>query len=312
VKQEKKMNPQTAITHNPHDYHPVINLVLDGLTSQHSKRAYKKSLIDFLAWHETEGNPGLNKAVVQRYKSRLIEANISHAVINQRMAAIRKLAQEALDNGLINQTIGSGIANVKGVKAQGVRAGNWLTKEQAQELINAPDSTTLKGLRDRAILAVMLGAGLRRSEVAALSFEQIQQREARWVILDLVGKGGRVRTVPIPCWTKAAIDHWSEAAGIHSGLVFRRIRKGGSLAGDSMTSQAIYNALQEYAAPLGIKIAPHDCRRTFARLAYKGKAPIEQIQHSLGHASIKTTEIYLGAIQNLTDAPCDHLGIRLD
>src|SRR5512137_789426 len=154
----------------------VIGLALDGLTSEHSRRAYGKALADFAEWYTAEGKPGLNKATVQRYKTVLQERGLSAASVNQRMSAIRKLAQEAADNGLIDQSLANGVAKVKGVKSAGVRAGNWLTREQAQALIDLPDLETLKGLRDRAILAVMIGAGLRRSEVAALDFAHIQQR----------------------------------------------------------------------------------------------------------------------------------------
>ena len=79
-------------------------------------------------------------------------------------------------------------------------------------LLSMPDVETLKGLRDRAIVAVRLGCGLRRSEVIALRMEHVQQREGRWVIVDLVGKGNRVRTVPMPAWAKAAPDAWTDAA----------------------------------------------------------------------------------------------------
>ncbi|MGD0773917.1 MAG: tyrosine-type recombinase/integrase [Candidatus Solibacter sp.] len=71
---------------------------------------------------------------------------------------------------------------------------------QAQTLLNTPDTSTTKGLRDRAILAVLLGCGLRRSEVAALTVGHVQQRDGRWCIVDLVGKQGRVRTIPMPTW----------------------------------------------------------------------------------------------------------------
>lgn len=293
------------------DIQPILDLVLNGLDSEHSRRAYGKALTDFLAWYQAEGKPGLSKAMVQRYKAVLAESGLAPSSVNLRLSAVRKLAQEAADNGLIDQTLSNGIANVKGVKTQGVRAGNWLTLAQAQELLNNPDVTTLKGLRDKAILAVMVGAGLRRSEVAALSFEHIQQREGRWVIVDLIGKGNRVRTVPIPSWTKAALDAWTEAAGIDSGYVFRSVHKGGGLNGQAMTAQAVQDVVKFYAGLLRYDLAAHDLRRTFAKLAHKGGAGLEQIQLSLGHASLRTTERYLGVEQNLTDAPCDHLGLKL-
>ena len=139
-----------------------------------------------------------------------------------RMSAIRKLAAEAADNGLLAPELATGIARVKSAKTQGIRTGNWLSLRQAQALLSAPDTTTTKGLRDRAIIAVLLGCGLRRSEVAALNFAHIQQRDGRWCVVDLVGKHGGVRTAPMPNWVKLAIDAWTcmaacphaEAAGV--------------------------------------------------------------------------------------------------
>ncbi len=294
------------------DMSAIIGLVTDGLTSEHSRRAYSKALADFLAWHTAEGRPGLTKATVQRYKAVLQSGGLSASTVNQRMSAIRKLAQEAADNGMVDQTIANGIARVKGVKSAGVRAGNWLTREQAQAMIDAPDTTTVKGLRDRAILAAMIGGGLRRSEVAALAFDHIAQREGRWVIVDLVGKGNRVRSIPIPAWAKAAIDEWAAAAELAAGRVFRSIRKGGAMESEGLTPQAVHDVAKEYGRVCGLPIAAHDLRRTYAKLAHKGGAGLDQIQLSLGHASIQTTERYLGVTQDLTDAPCDHLGLRVE
>jgi len=116
----------------------------------------------------------------------------------------------------------------------------------------------------------------------------------------------------MPSWTKAAIDEWMAAAGFISGRIFRAVNKGDKLAGESMTAQSIFETVKKYAAEIGAgNIAPHDLRRTFAKLAHKGRAALEQIQLSLGHASIQTTERYLGVRQDLTDAPCDHLGLKL-
>jgi integrase len=100
------------------------------------------------------------------------------------MSAIRKLAAEAADNGLIAPELAAGIARVKSAKSVGVRTGNWLSVRQAQNLLNAPDVATLRGLRDRAILAVLLGCGLRRSEMATLTLAHVQQRDGRWCIVD--------------------------------------------------------------------------------------------------------------------------------
>lgn len=305
------------------DIRPVVDMVINSLTSEHSRRAYGKALTDFLNWWDSAGRPELTKALVDKYKVDVLEpAGLSSSTINQRLSAIRKLASEAADNQLISQERANGIGKVKGVTRAGVRAGNWLTKAQAQTLLNAPDISTLKGLRDRAILAVMIGGGLRRSEVADLTFDQIQQREGRWVIVDLLGKRNRVRTVPIPSWAKAAIDEWAESAGLDGGNVFRGVyRYGYKLDPESeeVTPQVIYYAIKDAGLaahdktgdPVFLDIGPHDLRRTFAKLARKGGAELTQIQLTLGHSNVKVTQDYIGEDQNLTDAPCDRLGLEI-
>jgi integrase len=192
-----------------------------------------------------------------------------------------------------------------------VRIGNWLDRGQIEQLVNLPDRSKLAGKRDRAILAVLIGCGLRRSEVTTLDFRHIQLREGRWVIVDLIGKHGRVRSVPMPDAVKAAIDEWAIAAQIRAGRVFRPINKAGYLTHDSLTEKCIWSVVRKYAEKIGLaKLAPHDLRRSYAKLARQGGAALEQIQLSLGHASLQTTEVYLGSKQDFKDAPCDHLRLN--
>ena len=173
-----------------------------------------------------------------------------------------------------------------------------------------PPRLTTKGLRGRVLLALLVGSGLRRGELAGLGFDAIAQREGRWAIVDLVGKHGRVRTVPMPSWAKAALDRWATVAQITEGPVLRPLDKAGRIGPGPLTPQAIFETVAAYGLRIGVRITPHDLRRTFAKLAHQGRAPLEQIQISLGHASIQTTERYLGLRQNLHDAPCDRLGLR--
>jgi integrase len=116
----------------------------------------------------------------------------------------------------------------------------------------------------------------------------------------------------MPAWTKVALDQWTETAGIGEGRVFRPMNRHGHITGDVLLPQNIMELVGLYGARIGVaKLAPHDLRRTFAKLAHKGRAALEQIQISLGHSSIQTTERYLGVRQDFQDAPCDHLGLRL-
>jgi site-specific recombinase XerD len=292
----------------------IMRLVLDTLDSAHTRRAYERGLSGFFEWldHQPPALRELSKATVQRYKAYLRdERKLSASSINQRLSSIRKLASEAADNGLLDATQAAAIKNVKGVRQQGKRTGNWLSVEQVQALINAPDCSTLKGRRDRAALAILLGCGLRRQETASLTWEHVQEREGRPVIVDLTGKRNKKRSVPMPGWAKIALESWQSAAnGIAEGNVFRAVNRYDQIVGSDLTPQAIRNIVKEYAGVLGLKdIAPHDLRRTYAKLAYKGGAKLDQIQISLGHEQLSTTQIYLGLGQDFTTAPGDYIKI---
>ncbi len=104
-----------------------------------------------------------------------------------------------------------------------------------------------------------------------------------------------------------------KAAGIDNGLIFRSINKSGAVNRNSMTARSIFEVVQACGSTIGVpNLAPHDLRRTFAKVAHKGRTALEQIQLSLGHASVTTTVRYLGVRQDLTDAPCDHLGLAVE
>jgi integrase len=152
---------------------------------------------------------------------------------------------EAADCGLLSPDLAAGIRRVKGVKKLGVRLGNWLTTEQASALFQTPPEDTLKGKRDRALLAVLLACGLRRHEAVSLEMGHSQQREEHLAIIDLHGKAGHTRTVPMPHWVKAVLDQWTVAANITSGRVFRRVNKAGGAWGDGMTEKVVWHIVRE-------------------------------------------------------------------
>jgi site-specific recombinase XerD len=203
----------------------------DAVSSEHSKRAYEKALKDFVAWYSAAARLPFSRAIVRQYRSVLESAGLAPASINLRLSAIRKLTAEAAENDLLDRSVAQGIFSLKGVRQSGDRAGNWLTREQTRDLLAQPALDTMEGKRDRAIRAVLSGCALRRSELASLESRDIQQRDGRWVFVDLVGQGKRVRTVPIPPFVKVATDAWTAAAGLSKGPCLRgcvaeNIRKG--------------------------------------------------------------------------------------
>ena len=300
------------VVEKPNEWQRLKEFVLDSVSSPITRRVYNMALDEFIIWYAREPRPGFSKATVSAWRVSLEERKLGSSSIIERMSAIRKLAVEATDNGLLAPEMAAGILRVKSAKTRGVRMGNWLSLQQAQALLSAPEVSTLKGLRDRAILATLLGCGLRRSEVAELTFAHIQQRDGRWCIVDLVGKHGRVRTVPMPAWVKAAIDSWTGPTGLIDGYVFRPVNRGDDIHGDRMSEKVVWQMLVAYAIATGVPgIAPHDLRRTCAKLCRASGGELEQIQLLLGHASVQTTERYLGTKQDLAHAPNDSIKIKL-
>ena len=280
-------------------------MVLDTVPSVHSKRNYAKALDDLFVFCASRP---LSRALLMEYRTAI--DHLSPSTINVRLSAIRKLVGEARRNGMIGLEDAANLTDIPNVRQKGTRLGNWLTREQAKELLAVPDRSTLKGKRDYVIIALLVGCALRRQELASLKFEDIQLREGRWVIIDLCGKGGRIRTVAVPIWVKQAIEVWMAAANIDKGRLLRPLSKSGKIVGDGLGDWAIWSVVEQSSKQIGIEhFGAHDLRRTCAKLCRKNGGDLEQIKFLLGHSSIQTTERYLGSEQEIVIAVNDNLGL---
>ena len=146
------------------DLEHAKSAVLVSLRSPESQRSYRRSIDDFVCWYCSEPRLSFNKTVVTRYRIHLEDQLLAPGTVNVRLAAVRRLAYEAADSGLLSPELAAGIRRVKGAKKLGMKLGNWLTAAEARALWQLPNSHTVKGKRNRAMLAVLLGCGLRRSE----------------------------------------------------------------------------------------------------------------------------------------------------
>jgi site-specific recombinase XerD len=280
-------------------------VVLNSLTSPASRRVYEYAIDQFIAWYCSEPRLAFNRIVVVRYRMHLESRGLAANTINQQLAAVRRLAHEAADSGLLSPELAAGISRVKGVKQLGFRSGNWLTAEQCSQVLKQAGGSSLRAKRDYAMLAMLFGCGLRRSELVGLQVEDVQMRQGHWAIVDLIGKGGHIRTVPIPGWVKAALDQWAAAAGIMQGRIFRAIARVGKMWGKGVSQNVVWYVVKTCCEKAGLQhIAPHDLRRTCAKLCHSSGGELEQIQFLLGHASVQTTERYLGCKQNLGHPKC--------
>ncbi len=290
----------------------VKRLALDAVRSENTRRVYNEALTLFLGWCQSAEGVGLTRATVQAFLTEMERRGLSPATIQVYLSAVRKLVTEAAANRLLAPEVAAAIHSIRGPKVLGTRTGNWLTAEETNKLLRLPDDQTLQGFRDRAILALLIGCGLRRSEIVSLRLGDFALRDARWVLPDLSGKGRRLRTVPVPAWVKTLVDQWAEQAQVRSGCLFRAINKGGALWGEGISADTVWAVARKYGVRIGqAKLAPHDLRRTCAKLCRAGGGSIEQIQLLLGHASVQTTERYLGTRQELVRAVNDSLPIEL-
>jgi len=153
--------------------------VLSSLNSVDAKRGYRHAIDEFVDWYCSEPRLAFNRIVLLRYRSHLESRQLAPGTINLRLGAVRRLAYEAADCGLLSADLAAGIRRVKGVKKLGMRLGNWLTAEQGHSLWQAPDRQRLKGKRDRALLALLLACGLPAARGALGHCRSGWQRRAR-------------------------------------------------------------------------------------------------------------------------------------
>src|ERR1700680_4339496 len=287
--------------------------VLNSLGSPASRRVYESAIDQFIAWYCSEPRLDFNRIVVVRYRMYLESRSLAANTINQQLAAVRRLANEAADSGLLSPELAAGISRVKGVKQLGFRSGNWLSAEESSEVLKCARGNSMRAKRDYAMLALLFGCGFRRSELVGLELDEIQMRQGHWAVVDLIGKGGHIRTVPIPQWVKAALDQWVVAARVTEGRIFRAVARAGKVWGKGISQNVVWYVVKGCCEGAGLEhIAPHDLRRTCAKLCHSSGGERGTIEFLLGHASVQTTERYLGCKQNLGHPVNDLFDLRTD
>jgi integrase len=229
AKSKRKRVPKTVL--KLPDLEQSKSAVLNSLTSSNSKRSYDHAIREFIDWYCSEPRLAFNKTVVPRYRIALEQHPYAPSTINLRLAAIRRLAYEASACGLLSPDLAAGIRRVKGVRRLGVRVGNWLPAQEGKKLLGAETAYTLRSRR---------------------------------------GKGGHIRTIPVPQWVKEAVDSWTVDAGITPGPLLRSINKAGRIWGHGFTPKVIWVIVKANAKSCGLpSVAPHDLRRTCARLCHQ-------------------------------------------
>lgn len=269
-----------------------------NLDNPRTRRAYRGDLAEFMAFvgiAAPEQFRGVTRAHVLAWRQALEQRGLNGASIRRKLAALSSLYEYLCDRHAVTHN------PVKGVKRPRVESYEGKTPAladgQARQLLDAPDAKTLKGRRDRAILAVLLYHGLRRAELCALDVGDLQERRGV-KHLRVQGKGGKLRYVPLHPAAAARIEDYLAHAG-HAGdkpsPLFRALRN--PRADGRLGAQGVYtNVVLHYGRALGLTdlplFGPHAMRATAATNALEHGADIAKVQEWLGHANIQTTRVY--------------------
>ena len=268
-----------------------------NLGNKSTRRAYENAIKDFMQFTgivRPEEFRTVTRAHVIAWRDDLVRRALSGGTTRHRLAALSSLFEYLCEKNAVTHN------PVKGVKRPKVESDEGRTPalgdHQARKLLDAPDAVSLKGKRDRAILATLLYHALRREELCKLKVKDFKHERRGVAHLKVSGKGGKTRYVPLHPAASGLILDYLDASGHaedDAGALFRPIRnnRGGGLE-KAITPDAVYKLVREYSAALGFEIGAHALRATAATNALDHQADIAKVQEWLGHANIATTRIY--------------------
>jgi len=277
-----------------------------NIDNKSTRRAYENALQDFMRFTGIK-QPGefrlVARAHVIAWRDDLVSRGLSGMTVRHRLAALSSLFEHLCESNAVTHN------PVKGVKRPPVESYEGKTPalgdHQARALLEAPDGISLKGKRDRAILATLLYHALRREELCKLTIKDLQERRGV-VHLKVSGKGSKTRYVPLhPAASGLIVDYLeADGRGVEaSGALFRAVgNRAGGLT-KAITADAIYKIVRGYSAALGFEIGAHALRATAATNALDHQADIAKVQEWLGHANIATTRIYDHRKTRAEDSP---------
>jgi site-specific recombinase XerD len=275
------------------DYQLLAQLAVQGCQSPHTRHFYSMHIQRFL-----ESGCQLNRDGVQRYLATMRMKGTRAPSMQQALSAIKRLSEEAYLRGLQQPLDRWGIQQIKGDKGPGIRSGRWMTLAQLRSFYALPNRTMPGGIRDAALLALFCGCGLRLAEANSLTWHSYQEREGRMCLVDLIGKGNKIRTVPIPEWAATDLHNWwrkcKENDKLNGHVLLALDTVDQTLTSRPLSRSTTVERIEYYSSQNGFKVSPHDLRRTIARLMRQNGASLSEIMMTLGHTSITTTKKYCG------------------
>ncbi len=249
-----------------------------GIRNAHTKEAYRRALECFFSWWETPACGEFDVGLVRAHVRDLGDSGLSASTINQRLSAIRRLAGVAVEAGLIDLQAAADIARISNFQRPMVPLQKTLRAAEGEALINAPSPSTTKGARDRALIVLLIGCGLRRGEIVQLQVESILRQDRQWLLAGVVGPRGRVRNVAVPGWAKEALQVWIERAQLSSGPLLRSVDREGIVGRRMISPQTVGAVVAQHARSIGLEATPEGLRRACAKLSrnvLKNNLPVD-------------------------------------
>lgn len=273
-------------------FRAALEAVLARLSSAHSRRAYSSDWRSWIAWLDRRGTPvfAVTPRDVQLYLEALAAEGDAGKTIGRRLTTLRQVYAQLVVQGLVAS---NPAREVKPPRVDRVAHTPWLSEAELARLLAANDGPTWQERRDRLMLLILAGCGLRRAEVASLRASHFDRREdGRWLLVTST-KGGKTLRAALPAAVAEPLEAWLEGRehlGSNAGLWTRD--------GDRVSGDVVYQVVARAAQRAGLEraISPHALRRTLATLASLAGADLRTIQAALGHTRSSTTEGYVRAI----------------
>lgn len=275
-------------------FEDVAGRLLADIQNGNTKAVYRTGLEGFLNWWKAADRGGFDAVLIRAHLKSMADAGLSSSTINQRLTAIRRLAGLASETGLIDLKSAAEVARISNSQRHTAARQQALRVSESEALINAPSASTTKGVRDRALIAMLIGCGLRRGELVNLQIHDVLTHSHQWLLARVVGPRGRVRGVVVPGWVKEALEVWMRQAQLSQGPLFRSVDREGQVGSQMISPQTVRAVVAEHARSIGLSATPEDLRRTCARLCRDQGGELHQIQMMLGHSRVESTERLLG------------------
>jgi site-specific recombinase XerD len=283
--------------------------VAQGDASPETVRSYHAHMGQFVAWCGDHGvNPALaTEEDLERYRAYLAGTGYGRGTIAVKLSVVRRLYQAAAWRGLRTDNPAAGL---KAPKERGTRADRvkYLPLAGFRALVDAPDKGTAKGKRDRAILALLGYHGLRVSEVAGLTIDDLHLGDPAWVTV--TGKGAKTRQVYLTASSRKTLETWLSARPIGGGHRHIFTTLDNRTYGQPLSGRSVRYMVDGYLEAQGLKepgISCHSLRHSFATWSLAGGAKLESIQDTLGHASVETTQVYAKIVDKMRENPTLYL-----